>query len=279
MSVFTKETSIRNTRELMYKNEMKIISWLYKWGFSTANILKSLLGTAQIGSVRTLERNGKVTRERTFMGGFWYAFHLTELGVMAAEARLDENFEYPELTKEKVVTSHFFHDLYTQAITLVAIKKGVCIDFLTPRMTGFAAKEGLKIPDVIWLNDKNEATSVEIEVNQKWERKLDIFLGKIVENIESGEMTNGVIFTPSKATAKNYNQSLGRKTIPIWSRKSGGIWRLEREVTVRQVVRDRISIIYIPEVEMYRTISALTTTGDVEVWMAEHSMSGKSTFD
>lgn len=235
-------------------------------------ILASVLGKKNAVTVKTIEKQGKITREHTYLNYLRHVFSLSKHGLMIAESRLDESFEYPEITKEKVVTSHFFHDLYVQALTSVAIKNNVSIDFATPRMSGLAGKEDKKIPDVIWRTKEDLLLSVEVEINQKWEKHLDNFLAKTIENIESGEMAECLVITPSRATLRNYTKSLERSKIPVWVRKSGGIWRQDREVLVRQAVKNRISIVYVSEMDMHRTISKLSVSNELEVWMAEHSM-------
>lgn len=275
---FSKEVRCTNPRERSYENETRLISWIYRWGFSTTRILHEIQGVIRSSTIPTIERQGKIVRERTIFKSLPLVYKLTSQGVMVAESRLDENFEYQELTKEKVVTSHFFHDLFTQALTVVGVARGVCVDFATPRMTGLAGKEDKKIPDVVWVNSAGLAFAVEVEVNQKWAEKLDNFFGRIIESIESGEIHECLIVTPSKATARNYLKALDRQEIPVWSRKSG-LWRLERNVVVRQIVLDRISVVYVPENEMHQTISTLVANGDLAVWIEEHSIHNTSVLD
>jgi len=146
-------------------------------------------------------------------------------------------------------------------------------------MAGNSGKEDKKIPDVIWASESNSMIAIEVELNQKVDKKLDNFMGMIIESIESGSIAECLIVTPSKATLKNYTKQLDRKIIPIWTRKSGGVWRLEREVTVRKVATARISIVLVPEEDMDKTLRRLEVSGDMELWLAERSGSKNSSLD
>ena len=114
---------------------------------------------------------------------------------------------------------------------------------------GVGEIEDRKIPDSIIVRQNGERIALEVELNQKWDIRLDNFLGRTVESIESGSISECLVITNSKAVIRNYSKSLQRQTIPLRVRKSGGVWRLDREIEVRDQVRERFSFILIPESE------------------------------
>lgn len=277
---FKKGIRIQGSREQFFQNETRIISWIYNWGFSIPSILRAVLGLkVKVATLGRLVKQNKVMRVETYLRSPVYAYHLAPQGVAIAEARLEKNVNYQEVSKEKVVTPHFTHDLTAQALTMIALQRGVAVDYATPRMSGLAAREvreDVKIPDVLWRVENDTIISVEVETEQKWERKLDNFLAKTVESIESGEIYECLVVSPSRATVRNYLKSLERASIPVWSKKAGGVWRLEREVEVRQAVRDRISILYVSEMMLAAAARKLIVSDDLEHWMNTRSFGDTS---
>lgn len=270
---YKKGVSQPNTLEMFFQYETRIIAWIYNWGFSTAPIITAVIGAKRRAStLPRLVKQGKLAQVDTFLRLIPYAYCLTPQGVSIAEARLENNVNYQEVSKEKVVALHFSHDLTAQALTMIALQRGVAVDYATPKMSGLGVREDVKIPDAIWRTPGDAMIAIEVETEQKWERKLDNFLAKTIESIESGEIYECLVVSPSKATVRNYLRSLERSTIPVWSKKAGGVWRLEREVEVRHAVRDRINIIYASESDLLRAARKLSVTGDLEQWMNTRSL-------
>lgn len=269
---FTKGRRTFDSMDRFYQNETRIIAWIYNWGFSIPGVLRVMLGLkAKVSTLRVLFNQQKVTRADTFLRFPPFAYYLTPQGVSIAEARLEKNVNYQEGSKDRVVTPHFFHDLVAQALTLVALRRGVAVDYSTPRMMGFAGKEDTKIPDAIWQTANDLHVAIEVETEQKWDKKLDNFMAKTIESIESGEIYECLIVSPSRATVRNYLKALDRVEIPLWSKKSGGVWRLERNVIVRDEVRSRLSILFVPEQDLHSITRKLVVAGDLEAWMNSRS--------
>lgn len=269
---YKKGESKINPMERFFRNETRIIAWIYNWGFSISPILTAVIGAKYRSSTITrIAKQHKISRVETYLRSPSFAYCLTSSGVSIAEARLEKNVNYQEIFKEKVITLHFTHDLTAQALTMIALQRGVAVDYASPRMTGLSAKEDVKIPDAIWSAPNETMIAIEVETEQKWEKKLDNFLAKTIESIESGDIYECLVISPSKATVRNYQKSLERQSIPVWSKKSGGIWRLERNVDVRQEARARISILYVSERDLYSIALKLSVTGDLEKWMNARS--------
>lgn len=197
---------------------------------------------------------------------------MTLNGLAVAESRSEENFEYPELTREKVATQNFFHDLFVQTLTIVGINSGFVRRFATPRMSGLSGKEGEKIPDAIWFDKDDRAIAIEAERNTKYTENLDNFFGRMIESIEAGNMYECLIVMSSPAGVNNYITALKRKEIPMWTRKAGNPWRFSHNVTVRDEVRKRITILHSSELEMSKIIRDVAPKGDVKMWFEDRAI-------
>lgn len=269
---FKKGVSNPNTLEKFFQYETRIIAWIYNWGFSISPIISAAIGAKRRAStLPRLVKQSKLARVDTFLRLIPHAYCLTPQGVSIAEARLENNVNYQEVSKEKVVTLHFNHDLTAQALTMIALQRGVAVDYATPKMSGLGVKEGVKIPDATWSTPSDTMIAVEVETEQKWEKRLDNFLAKTIESIESGEVYECLVVSPSKATVRNYIRSLERQSIPVWSKKAGGVWRFERDVEVRKAVRERINILYVSESDLLLAARRLSVSDDLERWMNARS--------
>ena len=218
---YTASMRENHPHERALDNENKIIAWIYKWGYTTTKIAVFIVGgTHRTASLATLERQKKIARENVQNIAFVrHIYKLTDFGLMTAEAEREHNFEYPELTKKKVVTSELLKDLYTQALTTVAMKMGLCIDFTSPRMSGTDDAKDRQNPVVTWQDRKDRLRVIEVETRQRSDKKLDIFLGRVIENIESGIPFECLILR--QQVYRHYTKALSRRRIPMWITKRG----------------------------------------------------------
>lgn len=260
-------------RDMSYANETKIIEWIHNWGFSTQRILTSLQGLTRSRTLQTIEKQGKILREPTYLTFPRFVYKLSEFGVSIAEARLEKPIRYAELNNKKVATSLFMRDLYAQSLTLSAGLLGVCRDYATSRtiLAGGELPEKTKTPNAIWICSEPQHSTIALEVvmNQEFDKGLDNFFGRIIESIESGEVAQCLIVTQSRATHRNYTQALKAKSFTIWKKGTVGVLQFDREVELRSIVAERIHVVFSPEIDMHKTIRNLTVNGELKRWLQE----------
>lgn len=225
-------TEMGSPQEVQRDNQLAILTWLYRWGYSTADLLSDLLGRANRSHARRLEKNGWL-RSVTVRGYPTY-FVLTEKGQAEVIHQTEYLIDYKELDPYRVELPKLHHYLVAQAETIAALKDFNYDGYLTERMYAHAFKMD-KMPhkqaDVILVKcgvsefqqKTYEFTGIEIELTPKFETKLDQFVTKIIDDIQSGRMHKFLIVTNSNAIMKRYREAFtpGKK-VARWQKPKVG---------------------------------------------------------
>ena len=88
--------------------------------------------------------------------------------------------------------------------TFKSLDDGKIVDFLTERQVSTSVYNKFKIPDVIWQLKDNRSIGVEVELSAKWSRKLDDFVLRIHQALDSKLYHFFVIATDSPAIQSRY---------------------------------------------------------------------------
>lgn len=210
--------------EIRQRNLRIVLEWLYRWGFSTGNIISNLLGRANRTHARRLEKEGWI--RSVSVKGYPTYFVLTERGLADAIRHSTALLEYKEIDPYRVHLPNLHHDLMAQSETLAGLKGRWVSDYLTPRMYVFTGDHALKkIPDVIFIhlyrNEENridkQLLGVEIELTPKWNYKLDLFVTDVLDDIQFQRLNGYVIISDSNAILDRYAEVFrpGNK-VKIW---------------------------------------------------------------
>lgn len=217
-------------RDIQQQNLRTILDWLYRWGYSTSDILSELLGRKNRSHALRLAKAGWI--QTVSIKGYPTYYVLTEKGLAEATHHSPTLIEYREaLDPYRINLPLLHHNLIAQKETITAMRLGWYPDFITQRMFRFDKdSKPLKTPDVI-LVDKVEGvsneqvdllTGVEIELTPKWNHHLDMFVTNIVDDIQFQRLHKVLIISDSKAIRERYKNAFQPGTrVKRWEKASG----------------------------------------------------------
>lgn len=226
-----------STRERGLQNQLKVIDWIYKWGYSTSPIIQSLLQKQSNNFTTAATKKGLLIRTATESGTPNYYYTLSEVGLELATKHASQLLRYPEIDPYRVNQSQIRHYLLAQHATLKALQSNKITDYLTERMIdGDGDKAGVKRPDIIF-NMSDIKAGVEIELSAKWDRKLDQFLSSIGNALKNETYQVFIIFSDSPALLNRYQLAL-TKPIKHWVKDDRGHWQTKGEFMFPVAMRD-----------------------------------------
>lgn len=213
-------------RDIQQQNLRAVLDWLYRWGYSTSDILSDLLNRKNRSHALRLSKAGWI--QAVSIKGYPTYYVLTKKGLAEAIHHSTELYEYKEIDPYRVHLPLLHHNLIVQKETITAMRLGGYQNFITQRMFNFNKdSKPLKIPDVILIEQVegefekyvNELTGVEIELTPKWHHDLDMFVTNIVDDIQFGRLVRFLIISDSKAIRDNYEKAFrpGRQ-VPRWEK-------------------------------------------------------------
>lgn len=212
------------------EKQSNVLEWVYRWGHSTAEILRLVSGQQANGYAKRLTEKGLLRATKTASGTPKFYYTLTESGLQEAERHTLQLNSYLELDPYRVNQQQIRHYRLTQQATITALQNGLITDFQTERMTGQADATGKKRPDVTWLLEGGKRWGVEIELSGKWERRQDQFVHEIYTALSQGEYERFCIVTDSPALEVRYRQAFESPSIPVWSKNDRGHWERINEL-------------------------------------------------
>lgn len=204
------------------ENRLKVVDWLYRWGYSTAPVLQKLLNKKATGHAAAMAKSGWLVQTKTRGGGHngtpKYFYTLSESGLQLAErtTQIPSLHRYPEIDPYRINQDLIRHYILAQTATIKALATGIATDYQTERMIDSGGDQlGVKRPDVVWIKDKRR-TGIEVELSAKWDRKLDQFISGIKDALDQGtkeepkqSLYQGfMVMTDSPAIAKRYREAL-----------------------------------------------------------------------
>lgn len=243
------------------------IEWTYKWGWTTPTILEIHAGTFRSGLAARLVKNGFMNRVQTPSGGInttpTFLLTLTEKGLEEGVRITDKLLQY-ETDPNKINLKNVTHDETVQRITALRLwgDSGDQIDeYLTPKNLASWNQSQIKMPDVIWIINKNGETkkiAVEVELTPKFGVEFDRFVtmtnalldGQNIDHDKKPIFDEIEIYSKSPALLKKYKASLlaGSRT-NVWQKEPGKTGRWKRVLdkngnpivtTISPQVADRI---------------------------------------
>jgi hypothetical protein len=216
----------------------RVLIWLLRWGYSSADIIRQVAGQNKNGYALSLVRASLLREVKTVGRIPTKLYVLTRDGLEIAIRHSDSALHYPEIDPVKINQGQMGHYLKAQSVTINAIKQGKIADYKTERM--FAeGKAGEKRSDVIWVTKNLRNIGVEIELSGKWNRALDQFVYRLM-NALSGKSNQAVqiyeaaIVTESESIRTRYKKAMEPgATINIWEKNpSRGTWETKKKLAV-----------------------------------------------
>lgn len=258
--------SLGTPKDIQRQNLFKILTWLYRWGYSTAEILSDLLGRKNRSHAKRLTDLGWI--QPVSIKGYPTYFVLTEKGLAESIHHSSALLEYKEVDPYRVHLPTLHHYLIAQRETITAIRSSNFVDYLTERMYKFKKEDApLKLPDVILLERLqyeskkivDEMTGVEIELTPKWNHHFDQFVTNIIDDIQFGRLRLFLIISDSKAILKRYEAAFqpGNK-VKRWEKSPGGKFTYTGEtLEIPEWVSSHIYFREVGSTESYPTVELL----------------------
>jgi hypothetical protein len=229
----------KSPRALGIESKLKIINWIYQWGYTSSTIGQSLLNRTAGGYLQKLANQDVLVATKTSSGTPVNYFTLSPVGLELAESNTTQLFKYSEIDAFRVNQSTMRHNLIAQELTVNALATGLIATYQTERMFEIQGdKLGIKKPDIIWQTNKGMRTAVEIELSAKWDRILDDFILKIIRSLKSKEgdkhyLDRFIIFTDSAAILERYKTAMqSTSNVHTWIKNSRGHWVIENTYPV-----------------------------------------------
>ena len=233
------------------KKRRRVLGWVYRWGYSSAEIIRQVAGQQAKGYASGLVKKGWLVETKTESGLPRYTYTLSETGQQEAE-RLAENLHrYPEADPYRINQQQIRHYLLAQQATVNALTAGTIIDYQTERMFDEGGdKSGEKRPDVLWLLPTGQQVGVEIELSPKWDRRLNEFVLGIARALQAASIDKPaqyqrfVIVTDSPAISRRYKAAMQPGVeLPIWKKNARAHWEVAKVAQVPSWLIDRVDFV------------------------------------
>lgn len=216
----------------------RVLLWLLRWGYSSADIIRQVAAQANNGYALRLVRANLLREVKTNGRIPAKLYVLTRDGLELAIRHSEMALRYPEIDPARINQGQMGHYLKAQSVTVNAIRLGRIADYMTERMFS-DGKAGEKRSDVIWVTKDLRNIGVEIERSPKWHRSLDQFVYRLMNAIngnskQSVQISEAAVVTESKAILTRYKKAIEPgATINIWEKNpSRGIWEAKRKMVV-----------------------------------------------
>lgn len=237
----------KSPRELGKESRLKILEWIYQWGFTSSSVGQLLLGRTSGGYLKKLSNQGWLVSTKTKSGVPASYFTLSQMGIQDAERHANILCKYSEIDPYKVDQSKIRHYLIAQSSTVNALKVGLITDYETERMFGVGGdKLGVKRPDVVWVTTAGHRYGIEVELSAKWERHLDDFVLKVIRALKSNgdnilEFSRFVIVSDSPAIINRYSTAMqSGQPLSIWEKSDRGHWVVQKTIRVPDWLISRV---------------------------------------
>ena len=208
----------------------KTLDWIYRWGFTTEKVIHLLSGQQAHTYAKSLVKRGYLVETKTLTGSPKFFYTLSEIGLQAAEREALQVYEYKESNAYKVNQALIRHHVLAQISTFKSLDSGKIVDFLTERQVSTSVYNKFKIPDVIWQLKDKRTIGVEVELSAKWSRKLDDFVLRIHQALDSKLYHFFVIATDSPAIQSRYEAAFKQPVVNRWQENNRGHYHIVEQI-------------------------------------------------
>ncbi len=233
------------------KKRRRVLCWVYRWGYSSAEIIRQVAGQQAKGYASGLVKKGWLVETKTESGLPRYTYTLSETGQQEAERLADDLHRYPEADPYRINQQQIRHYLLAQQATVNALAAGTISGYRTERMFDEAGdKSGEKRPDVLWLLPTGQQIGVEIELSAKWDRRLNEFVLGIARALQAASIDQPaqyqrfVVVTDSPSIARRYKAAMQPGVeLPIWKKNARAHWEVAKVAQVPSWLIDRVDFV------------------------------------
>ena len=229
------------------RKRRRVLNWVYRWGYSSAEIIRQVAGQQAKGYANGLVKKGWLAQTKTESGTPRFLYTLSQSGLQESERMSDDLLRYPEIDPYKINQQQVRHYLLAQSATTNAQAANAIVDFLTERQFDQAGdKPGEKRPDVLWLLPSDEKIGVEIELSAKWDRRLNEFVFGVARALQRttdkpAEYQRFAIVSDSPAIVRRYQAAMQPGSdLPIWIKNKRGHWQIEKVIPVPAWLIERV---------------------------------------
>jgi hypothetical protein len=229
----------KSPRRIGEESRLKVIQWLYRWGYSSSSCIQELLERTAGGYAQKLARQGWIVATKTESGIPASYFTLSERGQQEAERHTDILLQYQEIDPYRVNQQQIRHYLIAQIATINALRNLIVVSYETERMYSKQGdKPGKKRPDFVWKAASGHLIAGEIELSAKWARRLDEFVLAIANALQTtnekpAQYSRFVIVSDSPAIIERYREAMspGAK-LDIWKKNQRSHWVIDKTIIV-----------------------------------------------
>lgn len=238
----------QSPNERSQEKRLRVLEWVYRWGWSSADIINIVSGQATKGYATKLVQAGLLRETLSSSVHLKRFFTLTADGLAEIERHISQLLPYPEIRPLRVRQELIRHQLIAQRLTLEYMKYGPVADVVTERMyPDLTDKAGVKRPDVVWHCRDGLVMAVEVELTSKWGRKLDEFILKISDSIHKYS-AGYVVFTDSPAIHKRYSAAMAEgATVSHWEKDHRGYWYVSATQEIEADFARRVQVRLVDE--------------------------------
>lgn len=215
-----------NDKQKSFARLLSVLEWIFRWRYTTPEIIKALLQTNNNHHYRCIQRwehQQLIRRSPMPHPIIRNVIILTNRGVELLQSHSDSLIENVLLDKTKISYATLQHTIAVQdyAATIMTPDRR----FSSEHELRSMQQPGRKVPDFMALSDDNRIASFEIELSSKSALQTEISVSHSLDMLANEETELLFYLSSSKAILKKYEQLFNRNTIPIWVRNTGyGQW-------------------------------------------------------
>lgn len=229
----------KSPQQLAEVNRLKVINWIYLWGYTTPGIIQSLLNRTSAGYGKRLAETGWLTATKSASGTPAKFFTLAKQGLELAEHYAIKQFRYPEVDPQKVDQRLIRHNLISQVATVNLLNAGAIDGYETERMFSIEGDQlNIKRPDVAWQTKNGLRIAIEIELSGKWDRDLDKFIFEVIQALKSNndhaaKFDRFAIISDSSALLQRYEHAMKPSCkLDIWQKNHRQHWEVKETIKI-----------------------------------------------
>lgn len=217
------------------RGEEKLIwalNWVYRWGWSSAKTIDRVGGSKCAGLAARLVRARYLEATRTESGLAQkdlpsHILTLTSDGLARIQRERDILLPY-STDPAKVRQDQLRHYQMAQTVTIEALHAQKIEAYSVEKEMAEVSVDGVKQPDIFWVLQGGAGAAVEIELNPKWGRAMDVFVRGCVLALSA---TPGqpprfdfvFVISDSNALLKRYSAALSAgSTYALWTKDANG---------------------------------------------------------
>lgn len=221
--------------------------WIYRFGYSSSQVLKYVLQKQCAGWPSVAAKRGLLRSTKTESGVPGVIYTLAESGLELAERHSLTLLPYPELDPFRVNQATMRHNLLVQMLTVKAINSGQIVRVTTEKELNAGDQRGQKRPDAIWHFADGQRIGIEMELSAKWDRKLDEFIAGIAASLDADEpeerLDGFAIITDSEAICRRYRQAMKPgEPLKHWRKNARHQWEVESLDHVPAWLQDQVEV-------------------------------------